>query len=269
MSGSHKEGDYSGRDRPLESERQRLEHMAAAMNPGTQRVIREIGLLRGGRCLEIGAAEGSMARWLAEQVGSEGFVVAADLDTRFLAELALPNVEVRELDVRNADLGSSSFDLAYCRTLLMHLPDPNAALIKMRDALRPGGALLAQEPDTCVNAAADPDHPEASRFEGVHHAMYDWLRESRIFDPYLGRTLAPRFEAIGLEQVETRAEASVEQGGSASAETQRRTLEALTPMLVKAGAVEADDLQCVQELFADPGFRYLSGLRVMTWGRVA
>jgi 2-polyprenyl-3-methyl-5-hydroxy-6-metoxy-1,4-benzoquinol methylase len=51
---------------------------------------------RGWRCLEVAAGRGSMAVWLAEQVGPAGQVVATDIDTRYLQGLELPNLEVLE-----------------------------------------------------------------------------------------------------------------------------------------------------------------------------
>src|SRR5262244_1620045 len=59
----------------------------------------------GWRCLEIGAGRGSMARWLAEQVGPSGHVVATDIDTRYLQKLDLPNLEVVEHDILEGPLG--------------------------------------------------------------------------------------------------------------------------------------------------------------------
>ena len=39
----------------------------------------------GWRCLEVGAGRGSMAVWLAEQVGPSGHVVATDIDVGYRA----------------------------------------------------------------------------------------------------------------------------------------------------------------------------------------
>jgi ubiquinone/menaquinone biosynthesis C-methylase UbiE len=47
----------------------------------------------GWRCLEVGAGRGSMAVWLAEQVGPTGHVVATDVDTRYLERLDVPNLD--------------------------------------------------------------------------------------------------------------------------------------------------------------------------------
>jgi SAM-dependent methyltransferase len=266
--GSHKVGDYRGPNRPLEAERERLVHLAATLDPGTQRHIRALGITRGWRCLEIGAAEGSMTRWMAEQVGGEGRVVAADMDLRFLADLRLPNVEVRELDVRSAPLEEGSFDLAYCRTLLLHLPDPDAALAKMARSLRPGGWILAEDSDMCVHVAADPDHPDAGLFEGFHRRVWEHLRAVKYFDTRFGRTLPPRLRALGLAELGFEATASFQAGGDPGAELQRRNLGInLGPMLVERGVVTREELERVLSLYADPSFGYLSGLNVAAWGR--
>ena len=46
--------------------------------------LQRLGIGSGARCLEIGAGSGSIARWLADQVGPAGRVVATDLDVRWL-----------------------------------------------------------------------------------------------------------------------------------------------------------------------------------------
>ena len=266
--GSHKVGDYRGPRRPLEDERERLAHLAATLDAGTQRRLRALGIARGWRCLEVGAAEGSMTRWIAEQVGAAGRVVAADIDLRFLAGLALPNVEVRELDVRSDPLEAAAFDLAYCRTLLLHLPDQDAALAKLARSLRPGGWLLAEDSDMCVQVAADPDHPDAELFEGFHRRVWEHLRATKHFDTRFGRTLPRRLRALGLEQLGVEASASFQSGGEPGAELQRRNLgQNLGPLLVERSVVSREELDRVVALYADPSFGYLSGLNVAAWGR--
>ena len=64
----------------------------------------------GWRCLEVGAGRGSMAVWLATQVGPTGHVVATDVDTRYLSRLELPNLEVVEHNILEDPL--DALDLA-------------------------------------------------------------------------------------------------------------------------------------------------------------
>jgi hypothetical protein len=44
----------------------------------------------GRRCLEVGAGHGSMADWMAEQVGPGGRVVATDIDAGYLRGSSAP-----------------------------------------------------------------------------------------------------------------------------------------------------------------------------------
>ena len=95
----------------------------------------------GWRCLEVGAGRGSMAVWLATQVGPTGHVVATDLDTRYLSRLELPNLEVVRhniLDDPLDALGAGAFDLVCSRLMLFHLQDrQERAIEQMVACLRP------------------------------------------------------------------------------------------------------------------------------------
>src|SRR5215510_1657001 len=105
-------------------ERERLSLLEHIEDPLSQRWLAALGIQPGWRCLEVGAGHGSIARWLAAQVGPQGWVVATDLNPRFLTELQLPNVEVRRHDIRTEPLEAGRYDLAHCRAVLSHLPDP-------------------------------------------------------------------------------------------------------------------------------------------------
>jgi len=263
-----KAGEYGGKDRELEPERERLRYLSEALNPSTQRWMREIGIRPGWRCLEVGAAEGSMTRWMAEQVGPSGCVVAADIDVRFLAGLDLPNVEVRELDLRTAELEPSAFDLAYCRTLLLHLPDPRAAVASLAAAVRPGGFVFAHEPDMCLSVAVDPEHAAAETFADVHRRVFAEIRKGKLFDTQLGRTLPALFRSLGLEDVRAEGTAAMNRGRSANAEQMTRTLrDALGPFLLKRGILTPEELDLVLACYDDPGFEFLSGVQMAVWGR--
>lgn len=259
--------DYAGLGRPADEERRRLELLARRLNPGTQRRLRERGIAPGWHCLEVGAAEGSMSRWMAEQVGPAGRVVAADVDLRFLDGVDLPNVEVRELDLRQDPLESEHYDLAYCRTLLLHLPDVPAALQKLVAALRPGGWLVVQEPDACSASAADLDHPDAQAFGRLLHKAYGWTRDRGVFDSYFGRTLPRLIDSLGLTQVGSEGTASIVQGGSDEMAVYRETLAAMMPMLTSKGVLSEAERALVMGLCEDPAFDMVSEIQVAAWGR--
>ena len=79
------------------AEDERLDLLEQIYDPVSRR--RRALVQPGWRCLEVGAGRGSMAVWLAEQVGATGHVVATDVDTRYLSRLELPNLEVIEHNI--------------------------------------------------------------------------------------------------------------------------------------------------------------------------
>src|SRR6185437_12411661 len=100
----------------------------------------------GWRCLEIGAGRGSMAVWLAQRVGTNGRVVATDVDTTSLNRLDLSNLEVRRHDILSDSLDAldpGSFDLVCARPLLSWLVGKReAAMRRIVECLRPGGRII-------------------------------------------------------------------------------------------------------------------------------
>ena len=67
----------------------------------------------------LGTGHGSIAHWLAKQVGPQGRVVATDINPRFPTGLTLPNIELRRHDIRTDPLQPGLYDLAHCRSVLM------------------------------------------------------------------------------------------------------------------------------------------------------
>ena len=104
------------------AEDERLDLLEQIFDPGSRR-LRAI-VEPGWRCLEVGAGRGSMAVWMAEQVGPGGQVVATDIDVTYLARLQVPNLEVRRHDILDDPLdalGPGSFDLVCSRLTLFWL----------------------------------------------------------------------------------------------------------------------------------------------------
>jgi SAM-dependent methyltransferase len=95
------------------------------------------------RALDVGCGEGTLARRLRRTVPH---VTAIDVDAPSLA-LARAQPGAGEIDYVHGDfmtapLEPGSFDYVVCVAALHHM-DPAAALLRMRDLLRPGGALVA------------------------------------------------------------------------------------------------------------------------------
>ncbi len=136
-----------------------------------RRVLRQAGLTPGMHVADFGCGVGAVTRTLADRVGPFGSVTGIDANGAQLDQAArlcnsegLANVRFVEADACRTGLRRESFDLVYCRFLLLHLPDPAACLLEMRDVLRPGGIIVVEDgdlasaesqPPTALNAFAD------------------------------------------------------------------------------------------------------------------
>ena len=118
-----------------------------------------IGVAPGWRCLELGAGSGSIAAWLATQVGSAGRVVATDLDVSRLPTHSLDQLELRRLDLVTDALPGGPWDLIHERLVLQHLPARLQVLDRMVATLAPGGWVVLEDFDTGEVRTTDRDGP--------------------------------------------------------------------------------------------------------------
>jgi SAM-dependent methyltransferase len=169
----------------------------------------------GWRCLEVGAGRGSVAAWLAEQVGPDGEVVATDLDTRYLEELAIPNLRVvrHNLLTDSPDqLGPGSFDLVSSRHVLFWLAGrQEQAVRRMVELLRPGGWLVAEDGDWGCPGPVDPVDAVGAAHRAVYRGGEWWV--DRGFDPWFGRSLPRLFERCGLVDIRHEGRTEILRGG--------------------------------------------------------
>jgi SAM-dependent methyltransferase len=220
-----------------------LSLLQGLLDPLTVRRLEGVGVRPGWRALEVGAGRGSIASWLADRVGEGVRVVATDIDTALLEEHGDDRIEVLRHDVLVDDFASGSFDLVHCRALLVHLCDPDRALERMADWLKPGGVLVAEEPWTEVaRLAADPVVASAAEALG------------QTLDGGFARRLPSALRAAGLERVEADAELRFFKGGTDEAAFFRRVLEGAAAELVAAGSLDPREVRELRRRFDDPAF---------------
>lgn len=245
------------------TEEGRLALLERRFDAGTIRRLGDLGVRSGWRCLEVGAGHGSIARWLSEKVGPAGSVVAADIDAGFLTGLP-GNVDVRELDIHDLE-PEPEFDLAHCRALLMHLPDPADALARIVASLRPGGVLLAEEGD--FGLLHFGGHPNSATQNDAHEQILNAMREARIMDGYFGRKLPGMLLAHGLEPQFAEIDVATARCGEAEYEWLRTTMLEVTTKLVAAGVIDAATRSVVEEFFSTSGTVVTSVSLVAAGGR--
>jgi len=216
----------------------------------------------GWRCLEVGAGRGSIAAWLAEQVGPTGEVVATDLDTRYLEQLDLANLRVVRHDILDdpiEDLGE--FDLVSSRLMLFWLAGlAPAAVARMAALVRPGGWLVDEDGDWGLVVPVDPAHP----LTAAHTAAWDNWWTNLGYDPCVGRTLTGMFEAAGLVDVRSEATASVLPGASDWAQWWAESIEVIGE---QSPGMDPAVVTAICAPFRDPSARVMSVLLHCCRGR--
>ena len=226
-----------------------------------------LGSLAGAVCLEVGAGAGSVARWLAVQVGPSGRVVATDADPRFLAGTEADGVEVRRHDILADPLESACYDLVHCRALLCHLPDPARALGVMALAVRPGGWLLVEDADYCSLVATDPAHPRSPSFDVTMRKLLAFIAASHAFEPFFGRRLPSLFVCVDLADARHEALACRRHGTDSAAEVLARSLERISDQALRHAVVSPGEFAAVLSALRDSSFGFIDALSVAAWGR--
>ena len=149
---AHTDGYALGRTR---EEYERLRGQARGWETATGRLLDEIGLAPGARCLDAGCGPGETMRLMAQRVGPAGSVLGIDLDAPLGADAVAMlhasghrQCRFQVHDVSSpAPLPAAPFDLVYARLLLFHLPERVAVLARLWDAVAPGGHLVVQDYD--------------------------------------------------------------------------------------------------------------------------
>jgi ubiquinone/menaquinone biosynthesis C-methylase UbiE len=241
------------------NERRRLELFAERLDPLTVRRIGALDLAPDARCLEVGGGRGSIARWLCEYVGPAGRVTATDLDTGFLSELSLPNLDVLRHDVTIDEFPARSFDLVHVRAVLMHLPDRMAVLRRMVSWLAPGGWLLAEDCDFGI-WLADFDPAWSAHPSAWHEAFPNGSLAQ-------GRAVLRQIHQLGLEDIGADAELDIVRPGTELAEFYRLSIAAMAAPLISSGVMTAAEEARLEARLDEPDFLGCGFAFIGAWGR--
>ena len=182
----------------------RLHALHEVYSPFARGVLAGAGLKAGMNVADFGCGVGMTTRMLAEMVGPSGFVTGIDFSMaqvqearEISARAGINNVSFIQANACVTGLPRACFDLAYCRYLLLHLPNPAACIEEMLSVLKPGGILVLEDGDL-TTAMSQP--PTASN---AFADLFGQLGPTRGLDYSMAKNLHRLVETAGILDART------------------------------------------------------------------
>jgi ubiquinone/menaquinone biosynthesis C-methylase UbiE len=164
------------------------------------------GFQAGNTLLDLGCGPGFCTTELAYMVGDRGKVIGVDLSTNYIeflkkhAELHGLHIELQNCYFDDMQLDSNNLDGAFCRWALAWVPNPEAVLSKVWNALKPGGRMVVQEYFDWSVFQTEPPLPALKK--GIA-ACYRSMKE-QAGDIDVGRLVPGMAERLGMDVLSTR-----------------------------------------------------------------
>ena len=209
---------------------------------------------------EFGPGSGRMLAWFAQKAGPDSDVLGVDIDLS-RADPPAPPVRLMEADLHAPAAEPGRFDLVYARLVVGHLPDPQAALARLMDWLKPGGMLALADLDCSTSLPVDVSTPD---LQAVADAMRDLraaMDASGLMDSAFGARLEACMREAGLTQVQAQRFERIVETGSDWALFQADNVDIIAGLTGAhtAGAVTARFMRA-------PGVRYHDQALVLCTG---
>ena len=223
------------------------------------------GLGPGGRCLEIGAGGGSIARWMAGRVGVSGRVLALDLDTRWFQHDGSSQLEARDVDVVSEPVPAGPWDLIHERLVLVHIPARLDVLDKLVASLAPGGWIVVEDFDTAEVRTTDRDGPDHDFLAGMLRA-FNRLLAARGAANSFGANALRHLRDRGLVDTGASGHVVVGTGGDDYTRVIAANTRQVWDGFIAQGVLESD-LERYLDLLEDPDTILGSPVLMTAWGR--
>jgi ubiquinone/menaquinone biosynthesis C-methylase UbiE len=243
-------------------ENDRLRVLARVVDGRTRRALDAVGITSGWHCCDVGSGAGTVAAWMAEQVGASGRVVSIDVDTRFQPPSA-GVIEVRALDVTADPIGDNEFDVVHARGVLQHIAQREEVLDAMVAATKPGGCVVVGDVDWVQFDAQQVPEP----FATFNRTLRELSTQQHAYDGAWGRRLVSAFQARGLRDIDVRGDVWTMHGGTDSAEWYVAALERALDVIPAEVFPSGFDARAAIAQAREPSFAILSPVAVTATGR--
>lgn len=178
----------------------RLQQSLKSYQQYKHKTFEQMHLFAKASVLEVGCGTGEDAIALAKLVGSQGKVTAVDR-SRAMLNQAIANTENLNLpiefvaaDAQQLPLTDNTFDAARVDRTLQHIAKPQSVISEMGRVVRPGGWVVAMEPDWGT-FTVDSSHRSLTR-----QLLDLWC--DNFPSGWVGRQLFRYFHQAGLTEVQ-------------------------------------------------------------------
>jgi|688.fasta_scaffold490282_1 ubiquinone/menaquinone biosynthesis C-methylase UbiE len=189
-------------DDEADNEISRLEDQARVRWPQEVVALRNAGLKAGNSIVDIGCGPGVITGFLAEEVDESGLVLGIEKNERLVNVAKTRNAKYNQVQIINSDacdlteVKDNSFDFAYTRFVLQHLPDPSKLLTEAIRILKPGGKLIVMDVDDSLFHIT-PYH------EGMTQFLFEASKGQNIYggDRYIGHKIPCMMFDAGFTEI--------------------------------------------------------------------
>lgn len=220
---------------------ERLKIVMESYGPGTERLLDSLNSIDGKSVADVGCGTGLVSASFAKRVGATGKVVGIDSapDTLAIARKMNDATNIKGIEWHIGDayatgLADNTYDVVYCRLLLLHLKEPARAVAEMRRIAKPGGLVICEDLATINTQTYPIDSPIKTIQERIKNMA---AKQGTDWD--IGLALPSLFKSLGLTDIKI----STHQPGHLTGEGKRLAeytfLEAV-PKMIAAGVLTED-----------------------------
>ncbi|MFK7937133.1 MAG: methyltransferase domain-containing protein [Saprospiraceae bacterium] len=159
-------------------------------------------LQKGMRVLDVGCGTGAISKDVAKLVGETGKVIGIDNTEKFILSGKETYADVPNLELVHSDLfafeSTEPFDLIISARTLQWLSDPKAALLKMKEMLKPNGQISIL--DYNHEALAWNPNPPAS-MRSFYDTFLKWRADAGMSNR-MADELADLLKETGFAEIE-------------------------------------------------------------------
>ncbi|MEM6658296.1 MAG: class I SAM-dependent methyltransferase [Pseudomonadota bacterium] len=235
----------------IPSESDRMDQMADVLDGVSRNHLRRIPIQKHWKCLEVGAGNGSLSKWLSPNL-PEGNIRVTDINPDLIADVTGPNLTVHGLNVVEDDLGEEIYDLVFLRAVLHHIAEREAVLTKLIRSLKPGGWIFIHEPDMHPSRAA-PD--EAVRV--FWSQFFSWASSLGI-DYTTGTQIPQMLTERGMTNMSAWGDTAVYPGGSEYALWLQLTIAEIADKMLASENATRESLDRFNQASEDPDRWHMS-----------